>query len=338
VARAVLGAGATVGLSLSRSVVEVQVRRGAAEGTTDLLPLPQLARALDRQLFAAAGIRTSDNRKTMLHLVDRSGSPAGYAKVGWNEPTDELVATEADTLREVGGRTGPMRAPALLARIDYHGHPVAVAEPLPLDVRGAMSGLPLPTAQELAALTPVVRRAPVGQTAQFRTLRDRLLRAAEAPHVTDLARRALDSATELAGDTGAVPVTARWHGDLAPWNCARDGTGQLWAWDWENAERDATAGLDAMHWTFSVQRLHATDVNRMSLTASLAAAEPYLTALGLAPHDRPRVAALYAIVVVERACSLARHAGVWSDAFIAPDGLHRLLDQAEAELDRTRRP
>lgn len=331
-ARLVLGGAARVGLPLSTTRVEVQVRRDAPGATTDLLPLAQLSRALGTELFAAAGIRTSDNRKTMLHLVDRVGVPVGYAKFGWNSATDALVANEATVLAEIGGGTDAVRAPRLLARLSYHGHPVAVTEALPRDARGSLTRLPEPTSRELFGLSPVVRHSRVADTAHFRAVRERLSAARRSDQVRELADRALDVASTIARREGAVPVTTRWHGDLAPWNRARDASGRLWVWDWENAEPDAVAGLDAAHWAFSTQRLRATDVDRMSLASCLAGADHHLAAVGLGEPDRRMVVALYAVTVVERACTIAAHSDTWEAAFITPEGLLHLLSQADRIL------
>ncbi|MFT4081944.1 MAG: hypothetical protein QM638_05115 [Nocardioides sp.] len=328
-ARAALGAAATAGLPLSRSRVAVQARAAAPADVVMQLPISLLSTQLGFDVVASTGVRTSDNRKTMLHLVDRSGTPAGYAKVGWNPPSDELVATEGEALAELGGRTGPMRAPALLARIDYHGHPITVTAPLPFDVRGSSDE---PTAQELFGLLPVVRHAPIAHSAQLAATMDRLRIAAGVDHVAELGERALTLALRVSEYPRSVPITSWWHGDLAPWNTARDGSGQLWVWDWENAERDAVAGLDALHWTFSSLRLTATDLERLSLTEALARAAMYLTACGLDPTDQAMVAAHYGVVTVERACTLACHAGTWAESLISPAGLARLLDQVEALL------
>ncbi|GAB2875405.1 hypothetical protein [Nocardioides pacificus] len=329
VARFALGAAARLGLPLSASVVEVQARHDAPPGTAELLPLAQLSRALGTQVFAATGIRTSDNRKTMLHLVNARGDPVGYAKVGWDGMTDRLVANEGGVLAEIGGAEGPARPPQLLARLDYLGHPITVTGPLPLDVRGSLTDVVAPTAQEMFALTPVVRRAPVAQTAQWRAVRKRLVASRSAAHVRAVADHALALGGAVERYDVLLPVTTRWHGDLSPWNRARGAEGQLWIWDWENAEPDAVAGLDAVHWAFSVQRLGTRDVNRMSLHDALADADHHLTAIGLDVPDRAVVAAAYAVTMVERACTIARHSGSWETAFIGPAGLLHLLRQAE---------
>lgn len=335
-ARVALGTAATMGLPLSRSRVEIQARVDAADRVVDLLPVPQLRKALGLDLFASTGVRTSDNRKTMLHLVDCAGRPVGYAKFGWNRPSDALVATEAEVLSELGrsrDEQHSMRAPALLARLEYHGHTVAVTAPLPQDIRGSAGTEP--SAQELFSLTPVQRRAPIAETAQFAAVINRLKDAASSAHVGTLAERSLAAAALVAEHPARLPVTSWWHGDFAPWNAARDGSGQLWVWDWENAERDAVGGLDALHWTFSSQRLRARDLSMLSLADALTRAEHYLVALGLDPLDRRVVAAHYAVVVVERACTLAQHAGTWAESLIGPPGLSNLLDQAKALLDRS---
>jgi hypothetical protein len=329
IARFGLGTAARLGLPLSPSAVEVQVRHDARPGTADLLPLAQLSKALGRTVHAATGVRTSDNRKTMLHLVDDLGEPVGYAKVGWDELTDRLVDTEGEVLAEIGGRTGPARAPRLLARLDYLGHPVIVTEPLPAHARGSLSRVAEPTSEELFALTPVVRHAPIARTGQLRDVSERLLAALGAVHVRDLAGHALAVAERIAAHDGVVPVTARWHGDLAPWNRARDTEGRLWIWDWESSEPDAAAGLDALHWAFSTRRLAARDVDRMSLVDTLADADHHLAAIGVAAPDRAVVAATYAVTVVERACTIARSSGTWDTALISPAGLSHLLRQAE---------
>ncbi|MBZ5739741.1 hypothetical protein [Nocardioides mangrovi] len=333
VARFALGAAARLGVPLSASTVEVQVRHDAPPGTADLLPLARLSEALGRQVFASTGVRTSDNRKTMLQLVDAVGEPVGYAKVGWDEVTDRLVATEGDVLAAIGGGDGPVRAPRLIARLDYLGHPVTVTEPLPADARGSLTRVAEPTSEELFALTPVVRHARIAETGQLRAVRARLDEALDAPHVRELAGQALAVSAEVAAHDVPLPVTDRWHGDLAPWNRARDAEGRLWIWDWENAEPDAVAGLDALHWAFSTQRLAARDVDRMSLPDALAAANHHLAAIGLGEADRAVVAAAYAVTTVERACTIARHSGTWETAFISPDGLAHLLRQAASRQE-----
>ena len=135
--------------------------------------------------------------------------------------------------------------------------------------------------------------------------------------------------------TDAAPVSERWHGDLTWWNRARDRDGQLWVWDWENSEEDTIAGLDALHWAFSEQRSPSAKLLRLDLSACLSEARPHLTAAGLSHDQGSVVAAVYTLVVVERACGLAAHHADWGRVWIAPDELLTLTGQAEALLAPT---
>jgi hypothetical protein len=328
VGRSFLGAASRIGLPTATAALTVQVRESHPDAEA-ALPLPTLARALGvERLYASTGVRAGANRKATLHLLSDTGSPVGYAKFGWNEATDLFVRTEAAALREVGGRPGAARAPRLLAEVDYHGHPVIVTEPLPLDVRGARSAsVAAPTPEEFFELCPVVRRGPAAGTEHFSQLAARLAGLADQPVAGDIARDALSIVGRLADRRDVVPVTARWHGDLTPWNRARDGEGQLWLWDWESSEPDAVAGLDAVHWAFSTRRPASGAASEVDLTGSLAEAAPALRAAGVAAERHADVGAIYALTVVERAADLARRSGGWDDVWIKPHQLRELLGQ-----------
>ena len=333
VVRATLGLLARSSLPLSPSRLSILAREGDA-AAIEMLPLPMLARALDlRRLFAATGVRRVANRKATLHLLSESGSPVGFGKVAWNDVTRHFVRTEASVLREVGGRAGATRAPALLAEVDYHGQPILVTEPLPLSVRRS-SGRQLvpPTPQELFAVCPVVRLDRIAQTQVFRRLQSRLSDLASDPVSAPVAQRALRLAGLVAASGRSVPVAARWHGDFTPWNTARDQSGQLWAWDWESSEPDVPAGLDALHWSFSVLRL-ANRTGGDALSACVDDAVPALRAAGVAPDAWNLLTALYTLTVVERAADLATRAGSWADVWITPAQLTSLLERSEEGLN-----
>ena len=328
--RATVGALARRGVPVLRHPVALEVRRDHPE-TASLLPLAVLSAALGGgRLHASIGIRTGDNRKATLALVDDAGRPVGHAKFGWDDVSDDYVRTETDVLHQVGGRPGAMRAPAVLAETTYHGHPVLVMEPLPEDVRGSRGRIAPPTSEELYSLTPVTRRAALGDTRHLQRLAARLRRQQADTIASDVATRAGGLLEALVQRTDTLPVTARWHGDLTPWNRARDSSGQLWVWDWENSEEDAVAGLDALHWAFSSRRSPSARLQELDLGACLAESGPHLTAAGVARDQWSAVAAVYALVVVERACGLAVHHGDWAQVWISSEDLTRLIAQAEA--------
>lgn len=330
--RAVLGASVRSGLRLPVPRLVVQVRAGSR---SPALPLEALARALGRdEVFASIGIRTGANRKATLQLVGRDGSPVGYAKFGWNTIADELVATEAMALAALPRPAGAgMRAPRVLASLDFHGHPVVVTEPLPAEVRGAYDDPGPPSPQEIYSLCPVHRSGAIHSTEHFRTLARRL----ESLDPTAM-QPALDAAVStLAAHVGARPdpvaVSKRWHGDLTAWNCARDSTGRLWAWDWESSEADAVAGLDALHWDFSNRRLATRSLGRVRLADCVDAVRPHLLAAGTPQAAHPAIAAVYVLTVVERAATLAARNGNWDKVWISQSTLVGLVDQATRLLD-----
>ncbi|CUR55119.1 conserved hypothetical protein [metagenome] len=331
--RTTLGALARAGLPLSANRLSVQVRADRPEAR-ERLPLPQLARALGvERLYAATGVRVGANRKATLHLLSVTGEPLGYAKFAWNDVTDEFVRTESAALRAVGGRKGAMRAPALLAAVDYHGHPVAVTEPLPMDVTGARSKRTAPpTPEEMFALCPVHRHAALGDSGHLRHLVDRLRAMATEPLVSTVVEAGLELADAVSHLPGEVAMTERWHGDLTPWNRARQRDGQLWVWDWESSEADAVAGLDALHWAFSVRRPTSGQNTSVELADCLVDAGIHLRAAGVPRARWGDVAAVYALTVIERAAALAVRSESWDRLWIGARDLEELARQARSGL------
>jgi hypothetical protein len=328
--RAAVGALTRRGLPVLRHAVTLQVSR-AHPDVAEQLPLAVVGRALGRRdLHASIGIRTGDNRKATLALVDDGGRPVGHAKIGWDPVSDGYVRTETEVLRRIGGRPGPMRAPGVLAETEYHGHPVLVMEPLPEDVRGSRGRIVPPTSEELYSLTPVTRLARPQETRHLQALASRLRDERGDPVAGAVASRATPLLDLVERRTDAFPVSERWHGDLTVWNRARDRSGQLWVWDWENSEEDTIVGLDALHWTFSARRSPSAQLLELDLPACLGEAAPHLTAAGLSHAQAPVVAAVYALVVVERACGLAAHHRDWTQVWISPEDLGALIAQAEA--------
>lgn len=330
--RAAVGRMIRSGLPVLRSAVTLQVHRDHPD-VAERLPVALLGQTLGRRdLHASIGIRTGDNRKATLALVDDDGHPVGHAKFGWDVVSDGYVRTETEVLRRIGGRPGPMRAPGLLAETSYHGHPVLVMEPLPEDVRGSRGRIAPPTSEELYSLAPIVRSAPPSETGHLRSLGERLRALQQDAVAGALASHATRLLDLVERRTDAFPVAARWHGDLTAWNRARDSTGQLWVWDWENSEDDALAGLDSMHWAFSARRSPSAQLLELDLPACLREAGPHLTAAGLSAAQASVVAAVYALVVVERACGLAAHHGDWRHVWISSEDLVTLVGQAERLL------
>ena len=177
-----------------------------------------------------------------------------------------------------------------------------------------------------------MRHAPIGDTRHFVDLRKRLTALRKDSVASAVAAACVPLVQRLEEARGRVPVCARWHGDFAPWNRARDRSGQLWIWDWESSEPDAVAGLDALHWAFSVRRPPSGRTTDIDLAGCLEAATPWLRAAGVRSEHHGHVAAVYALTVVDRAADLARRSGSWNGLWVDVDQLKTLLSQAIAGL------
>ena len=336
--RAVLGLLARSGAPLPFPRLRVETRAGAEQASEDalLLPLGFLQDVLGRpDLRAAIGVRTGANRKATLQLVDLEGQPVGFAKFAWNRSSTQGIEREASALSTPLDE-GPARTPALLARGEYLGRAFLVTAPLPETARGVRSGVRPPTAQELYALTPLGRGARPAETGQLQSLRARLETLDPTPETAKLLGSAHRLLARVEQYADAVPVTTRWHGDLTPWNCARDAEGVLWTWDWESSEPDAVAGLDAVHWHLSVGAEAGGRFDGSGLRSAVERARPLVVAAGATHAGVDRVAAVYALTLTERACALASETGEWEEGWVLPEDLHDLLSQAGRGLETSR--
>jgi hypothetical protein len=316
-ARLAAGTAARLGAAPAGGNLLLQVRVGAPAPST---PLTVSAEAVARpKATAAVGVREGANAKATLQLFDPE--PVGFAKFAWEQQSARFVEVERSTLEEMAGHTGPVRVPAVLAAGDWYGHPFLVTEPLAADVRrlGAGDG---PTAGELLALAPIVRTGLPKDTSHLRGLAGRL-RGAYGPR--DLVGEALALLDRVESIAEPVPVVARWHGDLVPWNVARDGGGTLWVWDWETAEPDAVIGLDAVHWTLHAPRRVTPELMARRVAERL----PWLrrTVADMGADDRVAAVsvAVHALAMVDRGMALAGARGGWDSVLVGPEALRGMV-------------
>lgn len=308
-------------------------------GEPPVTPLAAASSALSRSgLGASLGIRTGSNRKSTLNLVDRAGAPVGFAKFAWEEVSATSVAWEAAALEDVGGRAGAARAPRLIASTSYYGQPFLVSDPLPIESRGVRADVPPPSALELYGLLPLGRRCTAAQTRQFAAVRTRLRALDGAPQqVTRVAGAAAVLMDRLEEQRVEIVAQSRWHGDLSPWNAARDREGTLWLWDWESSETDAVAGMDAVHWHMSRLTETGRAWDGAGLRSALVAARPLIAAAGMTTRAECAVTAAYTATIVERACTLAAAGGGWEDGWLSPAGAHELVATAQQLLHESPR-
>jgi hypothetical protein len=331
--RTVLGGASALGVRLPFPRLTLQLADGAGENRA-LLPLGMLSAHLGAEpLFASIGIRTGANRKATLQLVDGAGRPAGFAKFAWNPSSSAGIRRETAALAGAA-QHGAARSPGLLASGDFHGHPFLVSSPLPLTTRGVRDDVPPPTPAELAALTPVTRWGRAGHTEQLGALRERLAALPGGPGTDAVRERACGLLAEVAERETVHPVTRRWHGDLTPWNSARDDDGVLWCWDWESSEPDALAGMDALHWYVTVRTERGEALDGTLLRSAYHQAGSHLVAVGTPRRGWSEVLAVYAATLAERACELAATGG-WEEGWVLPHQLLDLLDTSARAMEES---
>ncbi|ROO58330.1 hypothetical protein EDC02_0077 [Micromonospora sp. Llam0] len=293
--------------------------------------------------YAAIGVRPPDpNHKPTVQLFDAAGRPRGYAKIGWNDATRELVRAEAAALAAVAPVAGvgehPV-VPRLLAAGEWSGQAVTVVEPLPADVRGVGVGEP----SQVAAVLAVARRGgapavprPLAGSAFLDRLRRSAAAAASDPDGTAAAGRpdgaaaagrpAANAADPLAGRRLAAAVErladrfeqvrvefGHWHGDWVPWNLGRY-AGRLVAWDWEHSGPEVPVGFDLAHDAF--QRKLVLDGAPAASAAAAVDAQLHrlAAALGVDAERRRLIVQSYLIEMWLRTWRLAAGGAGWNPA------------------------
>lgn len=296
-------------------------------------PLGELAGALGRQdLRAAIGIRTSANRKATLQLVDVEGAPVGFAKFSWSDETALAVRREAAALSAGTGK-GVCRRPALLASGTYSGWPYLVTSPLPLSSRAVRGKVAPPTIQEFHDLAPNTGARRLATTDHFIRLCARLQALVNnSADIGRLASRALQVLDAAGADDRELMVTKGWHGDLTPWNAARDADGRLWVWDWESTEPDSVAGLDVLHWHLSLSQDVGRRLDATALDRAVERARPVLSGLGHPRSAVPLVTAVYVAALVERALALCVFNGGWETGWLSSEDVDDLLGHVTSTL------
>ncbi|MFC7645745.1 hypothetical protein ACFQX6_37875 [Streptosporangium lutulentum] len=89
----------------------------------------------EADVVVGAGVHRIDpHHKPVLQLFSPAGKPVGYVKVGWNDATRTMVATEAEALSLVGDMN-EMHVPRVLHEGTWRDYRLTVTAPLPETVR-----------------------------------------------------------------------------------------------------------------------------------------------------------------------------------------------------------
>ncbi len=163
------------------------------------------------------------NQKPVLQVFDLAGRLLGYAKVGHNELTADLVRREAIALAAIGAQSPRwFRVPRLLHHGQWSGLEVLVTSPLLADAgRGGVPAAARTNAMlELAGLAGF-HTTPLAQTGFWRRLREAATRLSDEPDGARLLE-VTDAIEHTHG--GDLVRLGGWHGDWSRWNMnLRDG-------------------------------------------------------------------------------------------------------------------
>jgi hypothetical protein len=221
-------------------------RRG---GTADPpWPLPAEMRLVfgvdDLACAISVGTPGRDN-KPVVQLMTGDGRVLGYAKIGRNDRTRELVRREARVLSDWAALgTGSFSVPRVLYHGQLGGCYLCVQSAPPEPVRAA--GVEIGDAHRrfLGRLaTRGLRWLPLTGSRFWSGILNRIERSPSASY-RSLLRRAADVLHQRVGQEPAPFHFS--HGDFAPWN-VKLGAGRLYVFDWEYARDECPLGMDLFH-------------------------------------------------------------------------------------------
>lgn len=240
------------------------------------------------------------NRKPVLQVLSPSGATLGYAKVGHNALTRQLVRDEAMALRTLAdARLSTTRVPELLHHGQWRDFEVLVLSALPTgSLRRRSFAPPLRAMREIAAVGHN-HETPLGESTYYQ----RLLAAADELSLTGPGG-ALHGVLELVAKHADQPLSfGTWHGDWTPWNMSWQRDSVL-LWDWERFDDEVPLGFDVLHFRIqSLLRHHGPD-NRHAVGPDFAgSADALLRQFGLPAADTSLVTVLYLLSIYLRYAS-----------------------------------
>ncbi|WUH97540.1 aminoglycoside phosphotransferase [Spirillospora sp. NBC_00431] len=234
------------------------------------------------------------NRKPVAQVLGRDGRTLGYAKIGVNELTRELVRAERTALEKLAKRPMPtVRVPSIAHAGQWNGLEILVLDPLPVWSRHAT----LTRDRMMAAVAEVVEvdgveRLALTASPYWESLRSRVtaLGTGSGSGAGQEIATVLDRLAERAGDR-VLPFGA-WHGDWTAWNMAAL-PDQMLVWDWERFGTGVPVGFDAVHYVTQDAITEGGADPRQAADEGVAGAPELLAPLGLTPDEATLAALLY---------------------------------------------
>jgi hypothetical protein len=280
---------------------------GSAIGDRMVVRVPGGAQTIDSFLAEMAGQpvelgmhvgEARANRKPVLQLLTEAGDTIGFAKIGINRLTADLVRHEHAALTRVGkvGLTH-LRVPAVVGRGSWNGLEVLLLDALPV----WLTRMRLTDDRLAVALAELARSTGTSQsTLSGSGYAERLLgrldgadeRGSDRHGANDCGAEALRALiTRLAEVAGTSSLTfGCWHGDLTRWNLAYT-SGGLLVWDWERFADGVPIGFDTLHYWLQARVVRSRH-DAAGAAARCVAIAPELLAAFDVPPAQARLTAL----------------------------------------------
>jgi hypothetical protein len=244
------------------------------------------------------------NQKPVLQVFDLEGTLRGFAKVGHNDLTADLVRREAQSLAIVSEHEPrSFRAPRVLHHGRWAGLEILVISPLATDPRDQVTPVARLTAMREVSHLAGTTSNPLATSGFWTRLRGTVALLAENPE----GGRLETAADDIERRHGADPVSlGGWHGDWGFQNMAM-GDGVLQLWDWERYDSEVPIGFDGLH--FAAQRVRPWKRDERRQEGSFLRSVPeILTALGVGDPDQHSLTLrLYLLEVAVRYVDALRH-------------------------------
>jgi hypothetical protein len=328
--RALLRLGLRTGVAQQflRDRLTISIEEDAADTTAlldDVVLTEHLAKVFGRRDIALAVRvgRVRPNRKPVVQVLAPDGMVLGYAKIGWNALTRQLIRQEARALADLerrGSSLALFEVPRILHRGVWRELEILILSPL----HGRTLGRSRPHIAAAVAAMKEISHLSAGdemrlvQSDYWRSIRDRVLAVDVGFALGDLAGRVEERYGEEILSFGS------WHGDWVPWNMAWR-RGKLAVWDWERSGHGVPVGLDAAHFDFQVALAAAHHRPASALDQTLTGDSPLLSSLPL-PRKRKRLLLVLHVLEMSVRRAEGRRAGL-----TPPDATYR---PALAELLR----
>jgi len=233
------------------------------------------------------------NRKPVLQLLLPDGRTLGFAKLGTNELTRELVRAETTALVALASAgLREIQVPRVLHAGQWNGHEVLVQQALPVwEPRADLDPQRCARAMREVAGSCGTTRVRLAGSPYWATLGARLA-AITGHHEGHQLGRAARRIGTAAGDVELR--FGAWHGDWAPWNM-RPLAASVLVWDWERFTTGVPLGFDALHLDLQ-RRVSEMPDGAAAVAAMLAEAPVLLQPFGVVNAAAVRLTALLYLI------------------------------------------